>query len=108
MRFKVAIGVLVLIGFNGRPALADAVYNFSGTCSGDCGPLGVLTTAVGTVTGSLRLSVPASPVVQPWNAANVLSYSFIFDSFQITNANSTLSNSIVGNNPFTTTATNPF
>jgi hypothetical protein len=108
MKFKIPVLLIALLGFVGHPAYATAIYNFTGTCTGDCGPLGVLTTTVGTVTGSLTLSVPDSPVTQFWDASDVVSYSFSFGSFQINSANSTVSNSLVGTIPFTTTATTPF
>jgi PEP-CTERM motif len=104
-----ALGIGALL-FTARPARADVIYNFTGTCSRtpDCGPLGVLTTAVGTVTGTLDLNIPDFPIAELWNASNVLAYSFSFGSFQITNLNSTLANSFGGNVPFTTTAAAPF
>jgi PEP-CTERM motif-containing protein len=102
--------VIASFSFLGRPAGATVIYDFTGTCgrTPDCGPLGVLTTTVTTVTGSLTLSIPASPIAQQWDATNVLAYSFAFGNFQITNTNSTLADSITGTKPFTTTATRPF
>ena len=114
MRPKILVVVIALVGLTSRPANATAIYDITAPCislggPGACGPLGVLTTAVATVTGSMTLSIPNSPIAgQSWNASNVLSYSFTYGSFQISGANSTLSNSFVGNNPFTTTATAPF
>jgi PEP-CTERM motif-containing protein len=111
MQLSILVCVIALGCFFSRPAHATAIYDITTTCIGDCGPLGVLTTAVGTVTGSMTLSIPNSPIAgQSWDKSNVLSYSFTFGSFTISNTNSTLSNSLPGsgNIPFTTTAANPF
>ena len=108
MKVVILIFVVALFGFIGRPAHATVIYDLTAACSGDCGPLGVLTTTVGAVSGSITLSIPDSPIAQNWNSSNVQSYSFTFGSFQISSANSTLSDSVVGTNPFTTTATTPF
>ena len=94
--------------FLGHQANATVIYNISATCTGDCEPLGVLTTHITTVTGSLTLAVPSSPIAESWNAANVTAYSFNYGTFQISNTNSTLADSVTGNNPFTTAATAPF
>ena len=95
--------------FIARPAKATVIYNLTAPCSPppfECGPLGVLTTQVTTVTGSLTLDIPISPIAQQWDASDVLAYSFTLDSFQITDANSSLSN--VAPSPFTTAAFRPF
>ncbi len=113
-QLNVLVVVIALVGLTSRPAHATAIYDITAPCislggGGACGPLGVLTTAVGTVTGSMTLSIPDAPIAgQSWNVSNVLSYSVRYGSFQISSANSTLSNSVVGNNPLPTTATAPF
>jgi hypothetical protein len=87
----------------------NVTYDFAGTCAEDCGPLGVLDTAVDTVTGTLELDLSEPTIAQLWDASNVLTYSFTYDNFTIDNTNSTLSNYDTGGDiPFTTTATAPF
>jgi hypothetical protein len=87
----------------------NVTYDFAGTCAEDCGPLGVLTTAVDTVTGTLELDLSEPTIAQLWDASNVLTYSFTYDNFTIDNTNSTLTNFDTGGDiPFTTTATAPF
>ena len=89
----------------------NVTYDFAGTCAQadwDCGPLGVLGTAVGPVTGTLELSISEPTITQSWDSLDVLAYSFTFDNFTIDNTNSTLSNSLTGTVPFTTTASAPF
>ena len=107
-------GVVCVISYLLISPQAHAVnvtYDFTGTCQAqawDCGPLGVLGTSVDSVTGTLELGLSEPAVTQSWDSATVLTYSFIFDTFIIDNTNSTLSNSLVGNIPFTTTAVSPF
>ena len=89
----------------------NVTYDFSGTCQAadwDCGPLGVLDTSVDSVTGTLELGLSEPGITQSWDSATVLTYSFTFDNFTIDNTNSTLSNSLSGNVPFTTTSSSPF
>lgn len=89
----------------------NVAYDFSGTCGGDCGPLGVLDTAVGPVTGAMELNLLEPTVAQSWDKDTVLNYSFTFGNFTIDNTNSSLANvSGVGggNVPFTTAASYPF
>ena len=89
---------------------ANITYDFSGTCQPgwDCGPVGVIDSAVGSVTGTLVLDLQEPAISQSWDKNNVLSYSFTFNNFTIDNTNSTLNNSFVGNIPFTTTLSSPF
>lgn len=112
MRKRYFVGAVfaLLSGLVISPAHAiNVTYDFAGTCAEDCGPLGVLDTAVDTVTGTLELDLSEPTISQQWDAANVLSYSFTYDNFTIDNMNSTLSNYATGGNiPFTTTATAPF
>ena len=106
-----ALLVSITISMFSTPAAAVNVsYDFDGTCQPgyDCGPLGVLDSAVTTVTGTLELDLQEPTVEQFWDKDNVLSYSFVFENFTIDNTNSTLSNSVVGNIPFTTSASAPF
>ena len=100
----------MLCGFVSSQAHAmNVTYDFEGTCAEDCGPLGVLDTTVDTVTGTLELDLSEPTIAQLWDAANVLTYSFTYDTFTIDNTNSTLSNYDTGGDiPFTTTATTPF
>ena len=87
----------------------NVTYDFAGTCADDCGPLGVLTTPVDTVTGTLELDLSEPVIEQQWDASNVLTYSFTYGDFTIDNTNSDLTNYDTGQNiPFTTTATAPF
>jgi len=89
----------------------NVTYDFAGTCQQadwDCGPLGVLDTAVDSVTGTLELNLSEPTIAQSWDSADVLTYSFTFNNFTIDNTNSTLINSSVGNVPFTTTLSAPF
>ena len=109
------LGVICLISYlfiSSTPAHAvNVTYDFAGTCQQadwDCGPLGVLDTAVDSVTGTLELNLSEPTIAQSWDSADVLTYSFTFDNFTIDNTNSTLSNSLSGVVPFTTTAFTPF
>ena len=113
------LNVLCLFSFIliiSKTALAVNVsYDFTGTCQQadwDCGPLGVLDSAVDAVTGSLTLNLLEPTVAQTWDKDTVLSYSFTFGNFTIDNTNSTLSNELrinnTGNIPFTTSATSPY
>jgi len=87
----------------------NVTYDFTGTCAGDCGPLGVLDTAVDTVTGTLELDLSEPTIAQEWEATDVLTYSFTYGNFTIDNTNSALENFDIGlATPFTTTATAPF
>ncbi len=86
----------------------NITYDFSGNCINDCGPLGVLDATVDLISGTLELDRSEPVVSQTWTAADVLAYSFTFDSFTIDHTNSTLSDSQVGNFPYTTTAFSPF
>jgi hypothetical protein len=87
---------------------ANVTYDFAGICADDCGPLGVVDTTVDAVTGTLELNLSEPTISQPWSAADVLAYSFTFDNFTIDNTNSILSDSEVGNVPYTTTMISPF
>jgi len=90
----------------------NVTYDFAGTCQQaewDCGPLGVLDSAVDSVTGTLELNLSEPMVAQVWDASDVLAYSFTFGDFTIDSANSTLANSAGGGDiPFTTTISAPF
>lgn len=99
-----------LLGASNTAHAINVTYDFAGTCQTgwDCGPVGVLNTTVGSVTGTMQLNLSEPTVAQLWDKDDVLSYSFIFGNFTIDNTNSTLSNSVVGNVPFTTTASAPF
>lgn len=101
--------LVVLCGFvTGAAHAVNVTYDFSGTCTDDCGPLGVLDTTVDAVTGTLELNLSEPAIAQLWDAASVLTYSFTFDNFTIDNTNSILSDSGGGNFPYTTTAFAPF
>ena len=64
---------VVLCGLGTSAALAaNVTYDFAGTCVEDCGPLGVLDTAVDTVTGTLELDLSEPTIAQLWDASNVL------------------------------------
>ena len=111
MKISHLSGAVFIVLFGLLTSAAQAVnvtYDFAGNCINDCGPIGVLDTTVDVVTGTLELGLAEPTIAQTWDAAVVLAYSFTFDNFTIDNTNSTLSDSGVGNFPYTTTAFAPF